>query len=245
MKQTTTTIALGGFALTGTLVALACEKQDTAIAPVEPRATATDSTGASPTPTSSTSATPAASAAPSASNDEAPYYDGTIGLLNSGGGVDPNAPTAPWGRDSLDAGELARGNMWGESIGQSFGVHGVGDGGAHVHVARLRQGVTTVNGRLPPEVVQRIVRQNFGRLKLCYTEGLRKKADLAGTVSTQFVIDRSGAVSKVSRDAATNLPDADVVACVVRGFSNLSFPQPEGGTVTVTYPLIFEPPEKP
>jgi hypothetical protein len=37
------------------------------------------------------------------------------------------------------------------------------------------------------------------------------------------------------------MPDQAVVGCVVRGFGNLSFPQPEGGIVTVVYPLIFNP----
>src|SRR5260221_8473837 len=59
-----------------------------------------------------------------------------IGLLNTGAGGDPNAPTAPWGRDdSLGNDPMsARGNMWGDSIGDSFGagglgLSGVGEGG--------------------------------------------------------------------------------------------------------------------
>src|SRR5262249_15120501 len=53
---------------------------------------------------------------------------GMIGLLNSGAGGDPNAPTAPWGRDdSLGNDPLsARGNMWGDQIGDSFGAGGLG-----------------------------------------------------------------------------------------------------------------------
>jgi len=53
---------------------------------------------------------------------------GMIGLLNSGAGGDPNAPTAPWGRDdSLGNDPMsARGNMWGDSIGDSFGAGGLG-----------------------------------------------------------------------------------------------------------------------
>ena len=38
-------------------------------------------------------------------------------------------------------------------------------------------------------------------------------------------------------------PATVVVSCVVRGFGNLSFPQPEGGIVTVVYPIIFNPGE--
>lgn len=64
-------------------------------------------------------------------NDAAEF--GMIGLLNSGAGGDPNAPTAPWGRDdSLAANPLsARGNQWGSDInqGDSLGLSGLGTGG--------------------------------------------------------------------------------------------------------------------
>src|SRR5262245_2183225 len=53
---------------------------------------------------------------------------GMIGLLNSGAGGDPNAPTAPWGRDDSLGKDprSARGNMWGDAIGDSFGAGGLG-----------------------------------------------------------------------------------------------------------------------
>ncbi len=209
---------------------------------------------------------------------------GMIGLLNTGGGGDPNAPTAPWGReDSLGNDPMsARGNMWGDTIGESFGAGGLGlsgtgeggggrgegiglgnigtighgagtgtgqgfgsghgslRGGHQTKAPSIRQGTTQVNGRLPAEVIQRIVRQNFGRFRLCYENGLRTNPNLSGRVAVRFVIDRSGAVSTAS-DGGSDLPDRSVVSCVVRGFGNLSFPQPEGGIVTVVYPIIFNP----
>jgi hypothetical protein len=63
---------------------------------------------------------------------------------------------------------------------------------------------------------------------------------LSGRVSVRFVIGRNGAVSNVANAGAT-LASSDVVSCVVRAFYGLSFPQPEGGLVTVTYPLAFTP----
>lgn len=97
-----------------------------------------------------------------------------------------------------------------------------------------------VSGRLPPEAVRRIVRQNFGRFRACYQDGLKRNPALTGRVSTSFVIGRDGAVSSVG-DAGSDLPDAGVQACVRRAFYGLSFPQPEGGIVTVTYPIVFNP----
>ena len=102
--------------------------------------------------------------------------------------------------------------------------------------------VTPVAGRLPPEVIQRIVRQNFGRFRPCYENGLRKNPNLAGRVSVRFVIGRDGVVSQVA-NGDSNMPDGSVVSCVVRSFYGLSFPQPEGGIVTVTYPIMFSPEE--
>ena len=90
-------------------------------------------------------------------------------------------------------------------------------------------------------MIQRIARQNFGRFRLCYEQGLLKDPKLTGTVATKFVIDTQGAVSSAARDNATTMTDASVVSCVTRSFSSLSFPQPEGGIVVVVYPLIFEP----
>ena len=105
----------------------------------------------------------------------------------------------------------------------------------------LRQGATTVTGKLPPEVIQRLIRQNFGRFRLCYEKGLAKNVSLGGRVTVKFTIDTTGAVSHLV-DGGSDLPDKDVVGCVVQAFSNLSFPQPEGGgTVAVGYPIIFAP----
>jgi len=71
----------------------------------------------------------------------------------------------------------------------------------------MREGSTAVNGRLPPEVIQRIVRQNFGRFRLCYENGARTAPSLKGRVSVRFVIDRTGAVVGAA-DAGSDLPTA-------------------------------------
>ena len=42
-------------------------------------------------------------------------------------------------------------------------------------------------------------------------------------------------------NGGSDLPDNGVVSCVVRAFYGLSFPQPEGGIVTVVYPIMLSP----
>jgi hypothetical protein len=95
-------------------------------------------------------------------------------------------------------------------------------------------------GSLDPAVIQRIVRQNFGRFRLCYEQGLVGNPALTGRVSTKFVIARDGSVS-TSALGDSDIPDSRVSACVVRSFSGLSFPTHEGPVLQVTYPLVFTP----
>jgi hypothetical protein len=87
-----------------------------------------------------------------------------------------------------------------------------------------------VSGRIPPEVIQRTVRQNFGRFRQCYELGLRAQSHLAGRVTARFVIGRDGAVSNVSV-AGSDLPDAQVSSCVASSFYGLSFPPARGGSL--------------
>ncbi len=105
----------------------------------------------------------------------------------------------------------------------------------------MRAGATTVSqGSLPAEVVQRIVRQNYGRFRMCYEGGLRGNPNLAGRVAVRFVINRDGAVTHAT-NAGSDLPDSGVVGCVVGAYYGLSFPAPKDGIVTVNYPIQFSP----
>jgi len=98
---------------------------------------------------------------------------------------------------------------------------------------------TVITGKLPPEVIKRIVRANFPRFRVCYEQGLKKEPKLAGTVANKFVIDATGAVESVTAEGGT-LPNEQVKSCITGVFRTLSFPEPEGGKVTVTYPLEFQ-----
>jgi hypothetical protein len=130
--------------------------------------------------------------------------------------------------------------------GLGFGSLGtLGKGGRSDAAApKIRTGPTTVTGRLPPEVVQRIVRQNFGRFRLCDEQGLQRVPDLNGEIAVKFVIGADGEIAGKAAKQRATLADDATVQCVLRAFSSLSFPSPEGGIVTVVYPLLFEPPAK-
>ena len=104
----------------------------------------------------------------------------------------------------------------------------------------VRQGTTQVNGRLPAEAIQRVVRQHFSLFRDCYDAALTKNKKLAGRAAVQFTIEPSGAVTGAS-DGGSDLPAPALRECLVRSFASLSFPQPESGTVSVRSVLVFTP----
>jgi hypothetical protein len=157
------------------------------------------------------------------------------------------------GLGTLESGCAACVGAWsltGFTSGSSDPVyHGEGSGFGHgrlgrghsVHAPGIHDG-PRVNGRLAPEVIQRVIRQNYGRYRYCYENGLRTNPTLAGRVTVKFAIGRHGEVA-VATDGGSDLPDATVRQCVISSFTTLSFPEPEGGTVMVEYPLVFDPPQ--
>jgi TonB family protein len=41
------------------------------------------------------------------------------------------------------------------------------------------------------------------------------------------------------------LPDSNVIACILERYRSMTFPPPDGGIVTVVYPVKFEPSKEP
>ena len=93
---------------------------------------------------------------------------------------------------------------------------------------------------MAPEVIQAVVRKSFSEFRKCYELGLGRDPNLSGRVGARFVIDRDGRVSSVS-DAGSDMPDAEVRSCVLKAFYALRFPPPDGGIVTVVYPIMLAP----
>lgn len=142
------------------------------------------------------------------------------------------------------------GETWGQG---GIGLSGIGPGGSGVGIgprqgsgglranpAQVRVEAIEVRGRLPREVIERVTAQHRGRMRLCYESALRSRPDLQGRVTVQFVIGPKGSVTSAKGDGS-DLPDANVVNCVVRAITGITFPEPEGGVVSVRYPVAFSP----
>ncbi|MBK8936237.1 MAG: AgmX/PglI C-terminal domain-containing protein [Polyangiaceae bacterium] len=109
-------------------------------------------------------------------------------------------------------------------------------------LSRARMGAISVSGTLPPEVIQRIVRQHFAKLAVCYDKGLAANATLEGRVMMTFEIQADGSVKDAQ--SGGDLPSQAVLACFSKIFGAFTFPQPESGVVKVSLPIGLSPSDK-
>lgn len=101
---------------------------------------------------------------------------------------------------------------------------------------------TRATGRLDPAIIQRVMRAAFDDFRSCYHQGLAGDSKLEGRVATRFAIERDGATSHVDISGSDQrMRDVGVARCVAGVIERLRFPEPNGGTVTVTYPIQFSP----
>jgi hypothetical protein len=93
---------------------------------------------------------------------------------------------------------------------------------------------------LSPEVIQRVVRDNFGRFRLCYEAALRSCPNLQGRVAVKATIRPNGTVTNV-RDGGSDVADSAVTRCVLKEFGKLEFPAFQGKPIQLSYPILFGP----
>lgn len=94
-------------------------------------------------------------------------------------------------------------------------------------------------GRLPPGVIQQIVRAAFPSFQQCFDDALKKDPSAHGKTATRFVIDGAGHVRLSSDLGSTGTLPPEMGPCVASRFEALQFPSHQGGDVTVVYPLKF------
>lgn len=159
---------------------------------------------------------------------------GLVGVGEGGGGRGEGIGLGSLGTLGHGAG-TGSGQGYGSGAGRLGGSHSSARGRVSAATA------STTGGGLPPEVIKRIVRQNFSAIQACYEKAMTKDPTLAGKVALRFTIDAQGAVSSAAV-GDTTIADADMATCLVAVMRKMSFPAPEnGGTMVVTYPLNFAP----
>jgi hypothetical protein len=93
----------------------------------------------------------------------------------------------------------------------------------------------TSSPRLPFAVVFRILRNQRSELEKCYFDSPIGKTCHDVAVHVAFTVDRNGTVSKSEGQPA----EGGLGACVAGVVAGLTFPEPEGGSVSFTMPIRF------
>ncbi|MBK8254674.1 MAG: AgmX/PglI C-terminal domain-containing protein [Polyangiaceae bacterium] len=168
---------------------------------------------------------------------------GTMGMFGhtfgpegwgTGGGGAPSIGTIGWGGHW--------GGNWSTGVGIGIGRIGkVGHGPAASYDLNAGKTAEQPENRLPPDAIRRVVWANHGRFKACYQAARVSNPQLAGSITTRFLIGPGGLVSS-AQNLGTDISDSTMVQCVTRAFTSLAFPESPGGApITVTYPLSFSP----
>ncbi len=123
---------------------------------------------------------------------------------------------------------------------RSGSTYCVGNGNKAPPPAPIAMAGIQVSGRLPSQVVVRVLRQNMQRFRMCQVRTHVNVPQFVGVASVRFVIDRSGATASYP-EATSAIADPPFLKCLEGAFSNLSFPAPDAGEVKVQYALRFAP----
>lgn len=93
-----------------------------------------------------------------------------------------------------------------------------------------------------PDIIRGTVRANVREIRDCYNTGLERDAGLKGRVVVDFEIGSDGKVTRAGASDKSDLPDAEVRACIVGAVRRWVFPRPaDGRPARVNYPFVLEP----
>lgn len=106
--------------------------------------------------------------------------------------------------------------------------------------ARVTTAVSAVRGEghLDRSEIQKVVNAHLFQVQGCYERQLAKDPSISGKISYEWVVDPSGGVSSV-RIGRSTIHSVEVTTCIQSAIAGWKFPQPQGGSVTVTYPFAF------
>ena len=115
-----------------------------------------------------------------------------------------------------------------------------GDPKSADRVQSVTIGKPRVTGDFPPDVLQRIVRVQYGSIRRCYQYALAEEPGLEGTLEIAFRIDADGSASKV-RALEGKLPSR-LGDCIAKVLLPRELPEPPAGKpVKVVVPLTLTP----
>lgn len=178
---------------------------------------------------------------------EAGLGSGVTDALNNLGGVRVGRTGDGIGTGTRGDGTGGPGSGSGVGIGDigsigKGGTSGTGQRTVRKVRARLSTSAGGVSGKIDAAKVRSYIRGRLGGVRHCYEMQLKVNPTLSGKVKVMFTIGASGSVASCSVSANT-MGNSLVASCVCRRVKRWRFPQPEEGSVTVSYTFVFTPAE--
>ncbi len=96
-----------------------------------------------------------------------------------------------------------------------------------------------VTGSLSRAEVLKAIGKRQRAINRCYEKALMSNPGLSGKITFSWVITAKGKVSNARQKTSTMQGGGGVSTCVLGILRRMSFPAPEGGSVTVVFPFIF------
>ena len=181
------------------------------------------------------------------------------GLQSSAGGAGGGSGSAGRGAhgfggigkgNSLSTGGAARalnglgggaGGLGAGGLGGNGSAAGPGGAGGKIKASAVvvPEGDPAVEGSLTKEEIEAVIRANLAQIKACYERFLQGNRNLAGRVTTNFVIGVDGRVNSANI-ASSDLGSPGAEGCITGAIRRWKFPLPRGGgVVSVKYPFVF------
>jgi hypothetical protein len=142
----------------------------------------------------------------------------------------------------------------GSGAGKIMNVRGLASGGVGIatadigarderRVARISTEQALIDsdpsGHLDAGQLTREIRSRLGALRVCYERSLKRNPSLAGKLLLHLTIAPAGMVSRVEV-SSDSLEDSELPTCVRAAALRWRFPAPEGGTLEVSFPFVFQ-----
>jgi hypothetical protein len=94
-------------------------------------------------------------------------------------------------------------------------------------------------GYLAPDQIKAVFEEHHASFLECYAGGVLRHPGLSGKITLRLSIGEEGAVSELSV-AENDVADCEVVRCIRTHVASIEFPHPEGGSVTLQYPIALQ-----
>jgi hypothetical protein len=93
-----------------------------------------------------------------------------------------------------------------------------------------------INGAIKEEDLGKAIGMATPDMQRCYQKGLEKKPDLAGQMHVRFNVKSDGKIDHAI-DMESQIPDKDVVGCILKVFDAIKLPPPSSPITSVMVPL--------